>query len=236
MKIPSKYLLSNLLHLNARCEKGLDHGIGVMVWMHPPVHRILGWVTRPSKLSLKRLVWRLDQINSISYEQIFVEGYPEESDQATINRLPTLVDSILLNDEGQKIGHIADFIFNTKTGKIIYYLVSRSNPKLPGTSRWRLDINQINDQEAGCVSSIITNLDDLPLLKSSIRQDFFKNTKKLRDNLLDFSNIANEKLEGWLDENNLEDESDLRNDDDFIYRNEYNRSNNYDDNEGDPWI
>ena len=166
MKLPNKYLLSNLLHLNTRCNNGLDHGTGVIAWMYPPVHRILGWVTRPSKLSLKRAVWRLDQIRSISYQEIFVNGSPAESDQGTINRFPTLIESILLNDEGQKIGNIADFIFNTETGNIIYYLVSRSNPKIPGTSRWRLDINKIYDQEAGCVSSKVTTLDELPLIKS----------------------------------------------------------------------
>ena len=207
--------------------------------MYPPVHRILGWVTRPSKLSLKRSVWRLNQIHSISYQQIFVSGSPAESDQATIDRFPTLLESILLNDQGQKIGTIADFIFNTETGNIIYYLVSRSNPKLPGTSRWRLDISNINDQEAGCVSTSVSNLDELPLLKSSIRQDLMKNTRKLRDNILDFSNIANEKLEGWLDENNERDESNFDNiddEDDLMFKKEYNESNIYGNNEGDPWI
>jgi len=36
-----------------------------------------------------------------------------------------------------------------KTGKIIYYLVSRSNPKIPGSSRWKLNIENINDQQPG---------------------------------------------------------------------------------------
>jgi len=232
-----------LLHLNARCNNGLEHGIGVMAWMYPPVHRILGWVTRPSKLSLKRSVWRLNQIKSISYQQIFVNGSPAESDQATIDRFPTLLESVLLNDQGQKIGSIADFIFNIETGNIVYYLVSRSNPKLPGTSRWRLDISKINDQEAGCVSTIVSSLDELPLLKSSIRQDLMKNTKKFRDNILDFSNLANQKLEGWLDDNNYEniesEESNFKNiysEDDLMFEREYNESNIYDNKEGDPWI
>ncbi len=240
MKLPNKYLLSNLLQLNTRCNKGLEHGTGVMAWMYPPVHRILGWVTRPSKLSLKRAVWRLDQIKSLSYQEIFVEAPPAESDQATIDRFPTLIESILLNDENEKIGNIVDFIFNPENGNIIYYLVSRSNPKIPGTSRWRLDINQIYDQEAGFVSSKVSSLDQLPLVKSSIRQDLLKNTRKLRDNLMDFSNLANEKLEGWLEDNTFEDVEentlDFQQDNDFIYTKEYNNYNNYDDNKGDPWI
>ena len=68
-----------------------------------------------------------------------------------------------------------------------------------------MHINKIDDQEAGCVSTSVTTLDELPLLKSSIRQDLLKNTKKLRENLLDLSNIANDKLEGWLEESPWEE-------------------------------
>ena len=73
---------------------------------------------------------------------------------------------------------IVDLIFETKTGKISYYLVSRSNPKIPGTSRWRLDLNTLLDQEPGCVSTNIMTIDELPLIKSSIRQDILKKSKK----------------------------------------------------------
>ena len=41
----------------------LISGTGENVWMHPPVHRILGWSSRPSNFDLKRNVWRLNQIN-----------------------------------------------------------------------------------------------------------------------------------------------------------------------------
>ena len=104
-------------------------------------------------------------------------------------------------------------------------------------------ISKINDQEAGCVSTIVSSLDDLPLLKSSIRQDLMKNTKKFRDNILDFSNLANQKLEGWLDDNNYENieskESNFKSiysEDDLMFEREYNESNIYYNEEGDPWI
>ncbi len=231
------------MHLNTRCNHGLDHGLGVMAWMHPPVHRILGWATKPSTLSLKRSVWRLDQMKGISYQQVFVMGKPAESDQSTIDRFPTLLEAVLINKNSQKIANIADFIFDTKTGNIIYYLVSRSNPKLPGTSRWRLDLNKITDQEAGCVSSNIISLDELPLLKTSIRQSLLLRSKKLRDNFKDISNIANQKLEGWLDEgpfeNTVENISDVYKsnyNDDYLYNRDYSTSITDDDSEEDPWI
>ena len=252
MSIPTYYLLSNLLQHNVRCNQGFQHGSGIVGWMHPPVHRLLGWATCPSKLSLKRNVWRLNQLRAITYQDALVKGLPAESDQATINRFPTLIDAVLLNIKGEKIGNIADLIFETKTGNISYYLVSRSNPKIPGTSRWRLDLKILLDQEPGCVSTNIMTIDELPLIKSSIRQDILKKSKKIKDNLLEISNIANQRLEGWLDEEPLEntnikyrnlnsDNFELNDnfnwfDDEKLSSSDNNNNNLYNENEEDPWI
>ena len=73
--------------------------------------------------------------------------------------------------------------------------------------------------------------------------------------VLDISNLANEKLEGWLDdneiENSFEENQDQNNENNFrTYRNinndeiedelpysrEYNRSNIFIENEEDPWV
>ncbi len=249
MSIPNHYLLSKLLEHNVRCRKGFEHGNGVIGWMHPPVHRLLGWASRPSQLSLKRSVWRLDQLSSITYKDVLVKGLPAESDQATINRFPTLIEAILLNINGNKLGYIADLIFETNTGNILYYLVSRSNPKLPGTSRWKFDLKKIIDQQPGCVSANIMSFDELPIIKSSIRQDILKQSKKLKQNFLEISNIANDKFEGWLDEKPLENSfrnykdrfiDNLQLKDDSNLKNnsfsDYNNSNLYNNNEEDPWI
>jgi len=129
----------------------LNYGNGENVWMHPPVHRILGWYSRPSNFDLKRNVWRLNQISQIIDNEIYVKGDPAISDLATLNRFPTLIEANLINIKGSKIGIIADFLFELKTGKIKYYLVSRSNPRIPGSSRWKLNIENITDQQPGLV-------------------------------------------------------------------------------------
>ena len=54
----------------------LNYGNGENVWMHPPVHRILGWYSRPSNFDLKRNVWRLNQISQIIDNEIYVKGDP----------------------------------------------------------------------------------------------------------------------------------------------------------------
>ena len=74
MKLPKEILLSELLNYCVKGNTVLNYGNGENVWMHPPVHRILGWSSRPSNLDLKRNVWRLNQISQIIDNDIYVIG------------------------------------------------------------------------------------------------------------------------------------------------------------------
>jgi len=235
LKLPEEFLLSQLLNHNVKGNSAFNYGIGESAWMHPPVHRILGWYSRPSNFDLKRNVWRLNQISQIIDNEIYVKGDPAISDLVTLNRFPTLIDANLINSEGSKIGFIADFQFNLKTGNIVYYLVSRSNPKIPGSSRWKLNINKISDQQPGLVFSSIFSLDDLELMKSSIKYEFLNKGKKIMDKFSDMKNIASNKLEDWLEE-----------DEDINQNLDFKRKSFYTDNnqtksfsekkDDDPWI
>ncbi len=213
----------------------LNYGNGENVWMHPPVHRILGWYSRPSNFDLKRNVWRLNQISQIIDNEIYVKGEPAISDLGTLNRFPTLIEANLININGSKIGVIADFLFEMKTGKIKYYLVSRSNPKIPGSSRWKLNVENIKDQQPGLVFCESSSLDDLFLIKSSFKNEFLQKGKKIFNRFDDMKNIAASRLEDWLEE-----DEDINQNLDFKQKNSY-----YDDKrtrsfsakkEDDPWI
>jgi len=235
LKLPKEFLLSELLNRNVKGNMTLNYGNGENVWMHPPVHRILGWYSRPSNFDLKRNVWRLNQISQIIDNEIYVKGDPAISDLGTLNRFPTLIQAGLINSKGSKIGVIADFLFEMKTGNIKYYLVSRSNPKIPGSSRWKLNIDDINDQQPGLVFSSFFSLDDLILIKSSIKQEFFKKGKKVIDRVSDMKNIASNKLEDWLEE-----DEDINQNLDFKEKSFYNDKNKTrsfsEKREDDPWI
>ena len=213
----------------------LNYGNGENVWMHPPVHRILGWTSRPSNFDLKRNVWRLNQIRQIIDNEIYVKGDPAISDLATLNRFPTLIEANLINVNGSKIGVIADFLFEMKTGKIKYYLVSRSNPNIPGSSRWKLNIDNINDQQPGLVFCNCNSLDDLSLIKSSIKNEFLQKGKKIFDRFDDMKNIASTRLEDWLEE-----DEDINQNLDFNQKSFYNddrSSRSFSEKkEDDPWI
>ena len=235
MKLPKEILLSELLNYSVKGNKALNYGNGENVWMHPPVHRILGWYSRPSNFDLKRNVWRLNQISQIIDNEIYVKGDPAISDLATLNRFPNLIEANLININGSKIGVIADFVFEMKTGKIKYYLVSRSNPKIPGSSRWQLNIENINDQQPGLVFCESNSLDDLSLIKSSIKNEFLQKGKKIIDRFDDMKNIASNRLEDWLEE-----DEDINQNLDLKQKSFYNDDTTSgfirDKNEDDPWI
>ena len=235
MKLPKEILFSELLNYSVKGNLALNYGNGENVWMHPPVHRILGWYSRPSNFDLKRNVWRLNQISQIIDNEIYVKGKPAISDLATLNRFPTLIEANLININGSKIGVIADFLFEIKTGKIQYYLVSRSNPKIPGSSRWKLNIENINDQQPGLVFCESSSLDDLFLIKSSFKNEFLQKGKKIFTRFDDMKNIAANRLEDWLEE-----DEDINQKLDFEEKSFYNddkTSRSFSDKkEDDPWI
>jgi len=236
LKLPKDFLLSELLSLNVKGNMTLNYGNGENVWMHPPVHRILGWYSRPSNFELKRNVWKLNQISQIIDSEIYVKGDPAISDLATLNRFPTLIEANLINSEGSKIGVVADFLFELKTGEIKYYLVSRSNPKIPGSSRWKLNIKDISDQQPGLVFCTSHSLNDLTLVRSSIKNEFMQKGKKIFDKFDDMKNVASNKLENWLEE----DDEDINQNLDFKQKSFYNNDNESrffkEKREDDPWI
>jgi hypothetical protein len=209
--LPEQLLLSDLLRRRVRCDRGLDHGPGLLGWMHPPVHRLLGWASKPSAFGSRRLVWRLDQLRGFTELEALVQGEPAETEPATLERLPTLFDAALLGQDGRVLGVIADAHVEVRHGRILDYLVARSDPRLPGSSRWRLTPERILDQQPGQVLTSLQGLDDLPLARASVRQEFLRRsrrwrdqveeeTSRLRDQFQQVGDRVEERLEGWLED------------------------------------
>ena len=200
MALPEQLLLSDLLRRRVRCDQGLDHGVGVVAWMHPPVHRLLGWISKPSAFGDRREAWRLNQLRGLAELELFVQGPPAPTDQATVERLPTLIEAAVLARSGEVIGSVADAAVELSSGRILHYLVSRSDPRLPGSSRWRLVPDRIMDQQPGQVSTGLDGLDDLPLAKASVRQQFLRRSRRWREQMQQAGDRFEERLEGWLEE------------------------------------
>ena len=115
-------------------------------------------------------------------------------------------------------------------------MVSRSNPKIPGSSRWKLNIKDISDQQPGLVFCSSYSLNDLTLVRSSIKNEFMQKGKKIFDKFDDMKNVASNKLENWLEE----DDEDINQNLDFKQKSFYNKDNESrffkEKREDDPWI
>jgi hypothetical protein len=161
---------------------------------------VLGWVSRPSMFGDRRLVWRLDQLRDIGELEALVKGEPAETDSDTILRLPTLFEADLLDRHREPIGTLVDAAVDLRSGRILDYLVSRSDPRLPGSSRWRLSPDRIVDQQPGRVFTALEGLDDLPMARASVRQEFLRQSRRWRDQMQDAGNRLEQRVEGWLEE------------------------------------
>jgi hypothetical protein len=200
VSLPEQLLLSDLLRRLVRCDQGLERGSGVLAWMHPPVHRLLGWASRPSAFAQRRLVWRLDQLRGLGEQEVFVKGEPAETDAATLERLPTLIDAALTGADDVPLGLVADAAVELRSGRILHYLVARSDPRLPGTSRWRLSPERIVDQQPGRVFTALRGLDDLPVARASVRQKLLRRSQRWKEQVQQVGGRVEERLEGWLEE------------------------------------
>jgi hypothetical protein len=87
-----------------------------------------------------------------------------------------------------------------RSGRILHYLVARSDPRLPGTSRWRLSPDRIVDQQPGRVFTALRGLDDLPVARASVRQQLLRRSRRWKEQMEQVGGRVEERLEGWLEE------------------------------------
>ena len=197
MALSREILISELLRARLRDPLGQDLGVGHQVWMHPPCHRLLGWSSRSASFGPQRLIWRLDQLLELNEGEAVVEGEPCDTDQSTLELLPTLLETNLHGQGDRVLGRLVDGVVDTDTGRIEHYLVARSDPRLPGTSRWRLEPDRLFDQQPGRVHAALQELDDLPLDRASIRQQMLRRSRQLRDQVPESFDGFEDRLRSW---------------------------------------
>lgn len=93
-----------------------------VLWMHPPVHRVLGFICKSGFLGTKKTAFNLAQIKTLGANSILVNAKPVETDSEKVQKLESLINCEVWSDAGNKIGRITDCLFNLKTGAITQYL------------------------------------------------------------------------------------------------------------------
>ncbi len=112
--------LLNQLVLDRNTMEELGH-VDVL-WMHPPVHRVLGFICKSGFLGTKKTAFNLAQIKTLGANTILVNGNPVETDSEKVRQIESLINCEVWSDAGNKIGRITDCLFNFKTGAISQYL------------------------------------------------------------------------------------------------------------------
>jgi len=198
MALPQELVVSTLLRARVQDDQGADHGVGHQVWMHPPTHRVLGWASRPTSFGPTRSVWRLNQLRHLQGDMAVVSETPARTQQSTLDLLPTLMGAHLYSHDGLVLGQVVDAVVSLKTGAIGHYLVARSDPRLPGASRWRLQPKAILDQQPGRVVAAVGALDDLPLARAGLRTQALQTGQRWRERFQNTTVQAGRQLEDWL--------------------------------------
>jgi len=112
--------LLNQLVLDRNTMEELGHVD--LLWMHPPVHRVLGFICKSGFLGTKKTAFNLAQIKTLGANSILVNAKPVETDSEKVRQLESLINCEVWSDAGNKIGRITDCLFNFKTGAITEYL------------------------------------------------------------------------------------------------------------------
>ena len=198
MALPQELLVSTLLRARVQDHQGADHGVGHQVWMHPPAHRVLGWASRPTSFGPTRSVWRLNQLRHLQGDVAVVREIPARTQQSTLDLLPTIMGAHLYSHDGLDLGSVVDAVLTLQTGAVGHYLVARSDPRLPGTSRWQLQPNAVLDQQPGRVVAAVGALDDLPLVRAGLRTQALQTGQRWREWLQETTVQAGRHLEDWL--------------------------------------
>jgi uncharacterized protein YrrD len=93
-----------------------------VLWMYPPIHRVLGFVCKAGFLGKKKFAYRLAQIEDLKEDSILVHSQPDATDAERVRLLESLLQYEVWSESGDRIGKITDCLFKRKNGKIIHYL------------------------------------------------------------------------------------------------------------------
>lgn len=93
-----------------------------VVWMHPPVHRVFGFICASGFLGRKKSAFNLPQLYAVGEDGLLVSSAPVPTDAQKVRQIETLLGHEVWSDSGEKVGNVVDYIFDTKTGAIQAYL------------------------------------------------------------------------------------------------------------------
>ncbi|NEP12860.1 MAG: photosystem reaction center subunit H [Symploca sp. SIO2C1] len=96
----------------------------VLLLLDPPDHRVVGLVCKSGFLRSKKQSFTWAQIDTIGIDSILMDVSPEETLTDKKDSWDVLIGHEIWTDAGNKVGKLADYLLNPKTGHVINYLFS----------------------------------------------------------------------------------------------------------------
>ncbi|NEP60008.1 MAG: photosystem reaction center subunit H [Symploca sp. SIO2G7] len=96
----------------------------VQVLLDPPANRVVGLTCKSGFLGSKKRSFTWAQIESIGIDSIMIDVSPEETLTDKQETWDVLIGHEVWTDAGNKVGKLADYLLNPKTGNVISYLFS----------------------------------------------------------------------------------------------------------------
>jgi uncharacterized protein YrrD len=94
--------------------------------LDPPAHRVVGLICKSGFLGSKKRSFTWAQIETIGIDSILIDVSPEETPREKQEYWDALIGHEIWTDGGNKVGRLADYLLNPKTGDVINYLFSSS--------------------------------------------------------------------------------------------------------------
>lgn len=171
--------LINQLVLNHRTMEEL--GRIEVLWMYPPAHRVLGFVTKSGFLGRQKLAFKLSQVEAIGDNGILTHSQPDPTDADRVRQLESLIHCELWSEAGHQLGRITDCEFNLRTGAITAYLVVVDRLSEVIGSIYRLPPSQIISFGSKRVVVAATSLKDFEPYREGIQEKFAKATSTIKE-------------------------------------------------------
>ncbi len=141
-----------------------------VLWMYPPMHRVLGFVCKAGFWGNTKLAFKLSQVEAIGDNGVLTHSRPDETDADRVRQLETLIQCEVWSNAGSKLGKIVDCVFSLRTGLISNYLVVGDRLSSLAGTMYRLPPDRIMSLGRRRVLVAETALEDLPLYREGLTQ------------------------------------------------------------------
>lgn len=169
-----------------------------VLWMHPPVHRVLGFICKSGFLGTQKTAFNLAQIKSLGTSGILVNAKPVETDSEKVRKLESLIGSEIWSNAGDKIGRITDCLFNLRTGAITEYLFASSGWSGITGAVYLLPPSQI--LSFGNKRVLVSEVEDFAVYREGIKQKLTKAGTQATQELRSLREQAKERAQALAEQ------------------------------------